>query len=190
MKLFDTMPYLENESVILKEMTRADAPALHEIASDPRVYVYLPTFLYEQKYKDPYQVIDRMREECFLPKESIMLGVFSVKDPASMTGIAEIYAYDEMKNKASIGLRLMHKYWHKGLALPAALLMRKYLEEDMRIRTITLHVMRHNMVSPKIAIKAGFVNMYSGLWEDWGREGPVLIDKYVYRNLNNPKGNV
>jgi len=38
MKLFDEMPYLENETLVLHEMSLSDAKALKEFASDPAVY--------------------------------------------------------------------------------------------------------------------------------------------------------
>ena len=46
--------------------------------------------------------------------------------------------------------------------------------------------MRHNIASAKVAEKIGLVNLYPGIWEDWGREGPVLVDKYIYKNYDNP----
>ena len=187
MRLFDEMPCLENDRIILKEMTLEDAPALESISSDPKVYVYLPTFLYEQKYDDPREVIRRMREECFLKKDSIMLGIFLKDEPSEMAGIAEIYAYDEAKNKASVGVRLARKYWYQGIAMEAVRLMKEYLEDTIRIRTITAHIMRHNAPSAGVVKKLGFENRFAGLWEDWGREGPVLVDKYVCRNAAHPK---
>ena len=55
-----------------------------------------------------------------------------------MAGIAEMYAYDEAKNKASVGVRLARKYWHQGIAMEAVCLMKEYLEDTIRIRTIRL----------------------------------------------------
>ena len=187
MKPFDEMPYLENDSLILREMTADDAQCLQAIAQDPKVYTYLPYFLYEQKYKDPKEVIEKMREECFLPKISIMLGIFRKEEPSVMIGIAEIYAWDESKNKVSVGCRLARDYWYQGIAGQAVLMMKNYLENDLQVRTITAHIMRHNTASANMVRKLGFENRFPGLWEDWGREGPVLTDKYVYRNLSNKK---
>ena len=181
MKLFDEMPYLENETVFLREMRPLDAKALEAIAADPAVYTYLPTFLYEQKYADAEEVIRRMHEECFLTKESILLGVFRKSDPSSMIGIGEIYAYDEAKNKASLGCRLAKEAWHQGIALEVLKLLIDYLTKDIQIRTITGHVMVHNIASGKVAEKAGLEKKFEGIWEDWGREGPVLVDKYVWK---------
>ena len=182
MKLFEEIPYLENEKLVLKEMTLEDAPALGRIASDPKVYVYLPTFLYEQKYADPCEAILNMRRECFETGESIMLGIFLKEDLHEMVGIAEMYAYDEKKRKVSIGIRLAQAYWHQGIALPAERLMLDYLKKA-GIRTVTGHVMVHNAASAHVAREAGFEVKYPKLWEDWGREGPVLTDKYVIRFL-------
>lgn len=187
MKLFDEMPYLENETLVLHEMSLNDAKALKEFASDPAVYWYLPTFLYEQKYEDTEEVIRRMRKECFETKESILLGVYLKKDPDRLIGIGEIYAYDEKKNKASIGCRLAKAFWHKGIAFQVVTLLKEYLDQTIGIRTITGHIMSCNIGSAKVTEKAGFLKQYEGLWEDWGREGPVLVDKYVYKNLDHPK---
>lgn len=188
MKLFDEMPCLENETIILKEMTLKDADALGRIAKDPAVYAYLPTFLFEQKYPDPEEVIRRMRKECFDTKDTILLGIFRKEDPEEMIGIGEIYAYDEKKNKASIGCRLAKAYWYQGYAVSCVNLLKDYLDQEIGIRTITLHVMVHNHASGKASEKAGFLKTFPDIWEDWGREGPVLTDKYIYRNPSHPKG--
>lgn len=200
MKLFDEMPCLENDRMVLREMTTEDAPALERIAKDPKVYVYLPTFLYEQKYDDAREAIANMRRECFLAKDSIMLGIFLKENPdeaagnsehlgeaaggaehlGEMAGIAEIYAYDERKKKASIGIRLAQAYWYRGIAVPAEMLLMDYLKK-CGIKTVTAHIMVHNEASARTVQKLGFENKFPRLWEDWGREGPVLVDKYVYK---------
>jgi len=187
MKLFDEMPYIADDQIELKEMTPDDAAALEIISKDPKVYVYLPKYLFEHKYNNASEVITRIREECFRTKMSVFLGIFRKNKPSVMTGIAEIYAYDEAKNKASIGYRLAREYWHQGIASRAALLLKNYLDQQIKIRTITAHVMTHNIASAKSLQSIGFEKRYPGLWEDWGREGPVLIDKYVYKNLNNKR---
>ena len=187
MKLFEEMPYLEDDCIILKEMTQTDAPALEKIASSRAVYTYLPTFLYEQKYQDKKLAIDRIKQECFLTKESILLGIFLKEDPTQMIGIAEIYAYDEQKNKASIGARLHEDYWYKGIAARVVTLLKDYLDKEIGIRTITTHIMSHNHASERVVEKLGFEKKFPGLWDDWGKEGPVLTDKYVYKKYDHPK---
>lgn len=186
-KLFEEMPVLQNDRIIMREMTLSDAPALGDLINDRAVYAYLPTFLYEQQFHDPAEAIRRMRTECFDTEESILLGVFQKHHPGEMTGIAEIYAYDPKKNKASVGCRLRRRYWRQGIASEAVKLLMEYLKNDIQIRTITAHVMVHNDGSRRVVEKLGFVNQFPDLWEDWGREGPVLIHKYVCKYPENPK---
>ena len=51
-KLFDEIPYLEGESLILKKITENDREALHELSHSNTVYRYEPTYLIEKQYDD------------------------------------------------------------------------------------------------------------------------------------------
>lgn len=110
-KLFDEMPRIEGKHLTLREMAASDAPALSELAHSGEVRRFLPTFLYEQLGDDPVATIERMREKCFDTKESILLAICDREAPDVMMGIAEIYAYEERKPKASIGVRILKEYW-------------------------------------------------------------------------------
>lgn len=181
MDLFDEMPRLEGERVLLREFVDADAPALSDFIHSEAIYRLLPTFLYEQKYDDPHQTIARMREECFETKESVLLAICLREAPDQMIGIAEIYAYEPRKPKASIGGRLSQPYWGQGIATEVFGLLKRYLLDEVHMRTITAHVMKGNAASAGALRKNGFVRLYADVWEDWGRGEPVLIDKYVYK---------
>ncbi len=181
MRLFDEIPRLADDRILLRELTAEDAPALSEIAGDPEIYRYLPTFLYEQKYPDAKTVIARMREECFEPKESIFLGVCLRTDPSRVVGLAEIYNYEPEKEKASIGYRLNRAYWGQGIASAAVALLRDYLTGRTDVRKITAHVMVENEASAKVLERNGFELKWTGLREDWGKGVPVTINKFRYK---------
>ena len=51
-KLFSEIPFLKGPRLTLRRLTRADRSGLQELVDSPRVYRYLPTFLFEQKYPD------------------------------------------------------------------------------------------------------------------------------------------
>ena len=179
--LFDEIPHLESERLLLREMKPADAPALGALAHDPRVYVYLPTFLFEQQYDDPATVIARHREECFATNESILLAVCEKNDPAQMIGIAEFYNYEPEKEKASVGYRLIPAAWGRGIATETTALLKDYFLSRTDVRKITAHVMAENIASGRVLEKNGFQLKWSGLREDWGRNTPVLINKYIFK---------
>lgn len=77
-KLFSEIPYIDGGDVILRRLAQEDAPALKEMVDSPKVYRYLPTFLFEKKYDDIHYVIDHLYDECF--EESIILGIFVSED--------------------------------------------------------------------------------------------------------------
>ena len=189
MKLFDEYPYIESDTVVLKKMGAADADALSVMVRNGPLYRYLPTFLYEQKYDDVQEMLAKMDEECFLPGESLLLGIY-VKTPpvhggdsADLTfaGIAEFYNYEEKKGKASIGCRLLPDFWGRGLATAVIGMMKDYLFTQTDVRTITGHIMQANRASACAAMKNGFLRKYPDLLEDWGMPELVKTDKYVYK---------
>lgn len=181
MKLFDEYPVLKNERVIMRKMRQEDAEALAELTSREAVYRTVPSFLYELRYEDKHDVIENMDRECFGPKESMLLGVYLTDEPEHLIGIAEFYNYDEKKNKASIGCRLHDACWGRGIATDAAVLMRDYLTKTIGLETVTSHVLRENQGSAAVMEKAGFLNKYPDIYEDWGFGELKLTDKYVYK---------
>ncbi|MBQ1355818.1 MAG: GNAT family N-acetyltransferase [Solobacterium sp.] len=181
MKLFDEYPFLTDGIILLRKIVLSDAEALQALRTDQEVYRYLPTFLYEQKYEDVYEVIGRMDEECFRTKESILLAVCLADQPDTLCGIAEIYAWEPWRRKASIGYRLRREYWGRGIATAVARLLREYLFRTVYLHTVTAHVMTANRASAAVLIKAGFPERYSNVVEDWGLDVPVLVDKYVLK---------
>ena len=181
MELFESYPVLEDELIIIRRLSQEDAPRLGTIARNRRIYRFLPTFLYEQSNPDPVYVIEHMHEDCFLTRQSIILGVYLKKEPDVLEGLAEIYNYDERKQKASIGYRLDERIWGRGIATRVAGLLKDYLLNDIGLRTITAHVMKMNIPSAKVLIGNGFVNKYPDILGDWGFDELTLTDKYVFK---------
>lgn len=180
MELFDEMPYLEGEHIILREMAESDAEALAALTSDPIVYRFLPTYLYEQQTADKREVIANMRRECFDTHESILLAVCERAKPDTMVGIAEIYHYRPEERIASIGYRLGEPVWGKGIATEVTALLKRYMVEQAGIKAITAHVMTENGASARVLEKNGFHNCGMELWEDWGFGEPVEVDRFLY----------
>ena len=180
MKLFDEMPRIEGERILMREMAETDAEALQAFAQSEAVYRYLPTFLFEQKYPDAHTVIERVRAECFDTHESLLLTICPTSSPETFMGLAEVYNYDPPQLKASLGCRLAEEYWGQDFATEATQLLIRYLTEHVGLKVLTAHVMVENTASAKVLLKSGFVMGTAGVWEDWGFEEPVFVDKYVY----------
>ena len=173
-ELFSEIPHLQGERIELRQLTRADAPALAELTHSPNVYRYLPTFLFEKKYADAECVIDRLYDECW--KESIILGIFLHGD---FCGLAEFYGYRGYIHKISVGYRLLERYWGKGIATESLKLMINYLYHETDIEIITASTMIENQASANVLRKNGFSLVVHAVGEDWGYEAPTISDKWI-----------
>ena len=173
-RLFSEIPFLRDKELVLKKLEAHDADALGELVKNPRVYRYLPTFLFEKKYDDLSYVIKHLYDECF--QESIILGIFKDNE---FCGLAEMYGYREEIHKISVGYRLLERKWGQGIASNALKLMIQYLCEETDIEIITASTMVENKASAGALQKNGFELVVSGTEEDWGYETPTITDKWI-----------
>ncbi len=97
-KLFSEIPYLQDKNLVLKKLEPCDANALLELVNSPRVYRYLPTFLFEKKYDDINYVIEHLYDECFLASNALKLMIRYLEEA---TDIEIITASTMVENKAS-----------------------------------------------------------------------------------------
>lgn len=173
-KLFSEIPFLKGRRITLKPLTRADQSGLQELVDSPRVYRYLPTFLFELKYPDIGYVIDHLYDECWM--ESIILGVF-MED--KFCGLAEMYGYRDPIHKISVGYRLLERCWGKGIAREALEMMIDYLYDETDIEIITASTMIENQASANVLRKNGFQMVVHAVDEDWGYDKPTVTDKWI-----------
>ena len=178
MQLFDNVPCLENEHIILCRINESDAESLDEMKKSKVVYQYLPTFLPEQKYDDPIYAVHACYGKPFQNKESLILGIYRKADQA-FCGLAEFYGLREEAHKVSIGYRLLERFWGNGIATEALSLMIAYLFSNTDIKVITASTMVENQASANVLKKNGFVLAESSVEEDWGHSTMSLADKWI-----------
>ena len=174
-KLFSEIPYIESGRVVLKAVAKEDAGPLREMTDDPEVYRYLPTFLFEQKYRDVNLVISHLYDECL--KESLILGIYTKED--GFCGLAEIYGVRDEIHKASVGYRLLKRCWGKGLASETLRLITEYLLDETDTEIITASTMIENRASARVLEKNGFSLVVHDVPEDWGYPEPTAADKWI-----------
>lgn len=176
-KLFDSIPRLSNGRLILRKLEDSDADALLELTENETVYRYLPTFLYEKQYDDMHEMIRALYEECFVAKESLILGVFD-RTTGSFYGLAEFYGLREDMHKISVGYRLVERCWGQGIASSVVSLMVSYLYSQTDIDLITASTMVENKASARVLQKNDFIMTARGVEEDWGYDSPTIADKW------------
>lgn len=177
MKLFDEIPHLEDDRIVIKQVNDSDADALMKMTRNDTVYRYLPTFLFEKKYDDIHFVISEMYRELFTSKESLILGIYP-KDIGCLCGLAEFYGYKKDIRKTCIGYRLDQPYWGKGIASGTVKLMVDYLYTKTDTEIITASTMIENKASARVLEKNGFILTAAAVPEDWGYDTPTVADKW------------
>ena len=168
-KLFDEIPCLEGDRLILRRITENDREALQEMAHSNNVYRYEPTYLLEQQYTDMDQLLRDLYGEYFEKKQNLFLGIYLKDHPTELCGLAEFYDYRDHIHMVSIGGRLREKFWKSGIATEVARLMSDYLFSETDIEIITASTMVENQASAHLLEKNGFTTTRSIHREDWGR---------------------
>lgn len=177
-KLFDEIPTLETDRVVLRKITDSDAPALEAMVTNEMVYRYEPTFLFERQYTDMHQMIRELYGEIYETKQNLILGVY-LKSEDELCGLAEFYGYKESIHKSCVGFRLREEYWGKKISTESEWLMMDYLLNETDVQIITASTMMENKASARVLEKNGFTMTVSGVPEDWGYPDPTLTDKWI-----------
>ena len=179
-KLFDEIPRLEGDRVVLDRIIEDDAEGLRLLSGNSNVSRYLPTFLFEMQQKDPYETIRLVYGEPYKEKQSLILAIRK-KDDGAFCGLAEFYGLRDDAHKVSIGNRLQEQYWGLGFASETVALMVEYLFGQTDITTITASVLIENTGSERVLEKNGFVCTERAVEEDWGFNHPAIVDKFVLK---------
>ena len=177
MKLFDEIPYLEGERIILRKIEDGDSDDLRNMTLNPNVYRYLPTFLFEKQCDDVHKTIADLYGELFASKDSLILGI-CMKSTGRFCGIAEFYGYKESLQKTCIGYRLDEPWWGKEIASETVGLMVDYLYSATDTEIITASTMIENKASARVLEKNGFIMTAAAVPEDWGYSEPTIADKW------------
>ena len=173
-KLFPTIPTLKSDRLCLRKLSSEDADDLFRLTRQPMVYRYLPTFLFEKKYKDIHTVIRKLYDECL--NDSLILGIFLQDE---FCGLGEMYGYREPIHKISVGYRLLQEKWGQGIASESLRMMTDELLLNRGIEIITASTMVENQASAHVLLKIGFTLVVHAADEDWGYDHPTLTDKWI-----------
>lgn len=173
-KMFSEIPDLKGDRLTLRALTLNDADSLRELTESAEVYRFLPTFLFEQKYDDAEYVINHLYNECI--KQSLILGVFT---DDSFCGLAEIYGYRAPLLKASVGYRLLPRFWGQGIATETLGILVKYVLEETDVEILTASTMLENKASANVLKKNGFKRVARATPENWGYPHLTLTDKWI-----------
>ena len=176
-QLFDEIPRIEGEHVLLRPLEDGDAEALAEMVGNPKVYAHEPAFLFERQFEDMHEAIAQVYGAQFADKQSLILGI-CMQGEEQICGLAEFYGLRQPAHKVSIGYRLLERYWGRGIASETVALMLEYLLGHTDILLVTASTLPENLGSARVLQKNGFVLYAQNSPEGWGFEEDLPTDKW------------
>jgi len=163
---------LETERLIIRRLTKEDAPAIFHYASDPEItkYVLFPT---HQTLEDTWKFLGTTLEK-YEKKEVAPWGL-AWKANNHLIGTCDFVWWDIINRKAEIGYILTKEHWNKGIMSEAVKRLIQFGFEEMNLNRIETRCNESNIASSRVMEKAGM--SYEGTMRD------ALFVKGSYWNL-------
>jgi ribosomal-protein-alanine N-acetyltransferase len=160
--VYGNFTYLETESLIIRKLTKEDAPAIFHYASDPEItkYVLFPT---HQTIEDTWTFLGPTLEK-YEKKEVAPWGL-AFKENNQLIGTCDFVWWDTVHHKAEIGYILAKKYWNKGIMSEAVKRLVQFGFEEMGLNRIEAKCNENNIGSSRVMEKAGM--KYEGTLREW-----------------------
>ena len=179
-KLFDDVPLIEGERLVLCALDEGDAVGLQELIDNTAVYLHEPAFLFERQFGDAREAIRQVYGEPFGKKRSLILAI-RLRETGDFCDLAEFYGPRDDAHKISIGYWILERFWSRGFATETVACMVGYLLRRTDILVITASTLPENGASARVLQKNGFVCTAHSVDEDWGFELPLPTDKWVWQ---------
>jgi ribosomal-protein-alanine N-acetyltransferase len=165
--------HLETKRLILRPMRESDFDALYLIFTDPNVMAAFDhdPFTHEQMQRWLNRNLDHQKEFGY--------GLFSVilKETAELIGDCGLEQMDDM-NAAELGYDFRSDVWNQGYATEAAIAVRDYAFDILRLPQLISLIRAGNIPSKRVAEKVGMI-----LAEEFTRYG-IRYWKYSMSNKN------
>jgi len=183
-EIFDDLPTLETERLVLRKMRLDDAADLFDYASDPEVSTYTTW--------GPHESVQDSRE--FLMRilslyESGQLGDWGIihKADAKFIGTCGFAIWEPYHSRAEIGYAMSRKYWGKGLMTEAARELINFGFRKMQLNRVEARCMIDNIGSARVMEKSGMT--YEGILREHmyakGRYDDLKIYSILRREWEN-----
>lgn len=152
---FTPFPTLETERLLLRQMTLADAPALHRLRSDKAVMQYINrplTQTVEEAEGWVNVVIDNVSKN-----EGITWAICLKEAPGEHVGNIGIWRIDKANYRGEVGYMLEPSLQGKGIMYEALLKVVDFGFREIRLHSLEGHIDPRNGASAALLKKAGFV---------------------------------
>lgn len=151
-EIYQTLPTLETERLILRKLVMDDAADMFKYASEPAVSRFMPW--------EAHKTIEDTKE--FLAfilnayeQQRKLTWAIELKETGQMIGTIDYVSWLPKRFKAEIAYTLSHEYWGKGLMREVADGLLAFGFDEMGLNKVEAPIMLDNVQSRRLAEKLG-----------------------------------
>ena len=162
---------LIGQKINLRKVVPSDAESIYQNAKDKDICLAVPLPMpYTLKSAQDYIKICQKK---WKNKEEAQFGIED-KDTGKIIGMIGLMNLDFKSKKAEVGYWLGKKYWGKGIAKEALILILKFAFSNLKLNRIYAKVKSKNISSSKLLEKCNFKlegrlrkdGKFKGKWDD------------------------
>lgn len=168
---FSAFPILDTPRLHLRQMTHADAEAIMELFSDPRVLAYLNQDPTDTRDK-AIGMIDWLNGG--YERHEFVTWAITVQGQPRLIGMCGNYAWEKEHRRADIGYHILPSQWGKGYATEAAHAILAWTFEHFDLHRIQADTTSGNIASERVMLKCGF--QLEGVWREQCWEHGRFVD--------------
>ena len=151
-KIFSDMPVLETKRLLLRRMSKRDAPDMYEYARKTEVTEYLLWY--------PHRDLDHTKKYLSLLEKDYRMGNFydwgiTLKESGKLIGTCGYTSIDTANLCGEVGYVLNPDYWGKGIACEAVMRVMEFGFDVLRLHRIEAKYIIGNTRSRRVMEKCG-----------------------------------
>lgn len=159
---FSTVPTLETDRLILRQVTEDDLAELHQLRSNERAMEYLsrPRTTCEQDARDLLHEF----EVAQVGGTAVTWCMSLQQDSTTLIGIIGLYRISKANHRGEVGYTLMPEHWGQGLMSEAVQCLLDYAFDQLGFHSLEAHTDPRNQNSKRLLERNGF--RFAGSFRD------------------------
>lgn len=186
---FSAFPILENERLLLREITMDDAEGIFAIRGDYEVTKFNIGAAYPNIERA--QALITAMHEAYSDEKELRWGI-TLKSNDEVIGMVGFNYWNRTDNRASVGFDLNRNYWRRGIMADALRLVIVFGFDEMALNRIEADASIHNSASINLMKSLGFIQegiQREQYYENGEYHDLVMLSllrrDWIYQNLAN-----
>jgi ribosomal-protein-alanine N-acetyltransferase len=150
-----TPPILETERLLLRPVTKDDAQAVFDYASNPNVTRFTIFETHRTIDDSRWFVNDYVRSR-YSCKEPDPFAITFIEDPVRMVGALGAHWVSQPNGTMEMGYAIAEPYWGQGLIVEAGTALIRFVFTEYAVERLQARVIAGNDASERVLAKLGF----------------------------------